>query len=306
MRAPVLPVLFIVGPTATGKSSLALSLAIRHQAHILSLDSRQIYRHMSIGTAQPSEEDLSRVPHHFTGELDPAGSWNAFDCFQQVRERIKSLRAEGVPVIAAGGSGLYYSAVVHGIADIPADQETRLRLENRLHAEGKDALFAELQQADPESAQRMDPTKTQRLIRALEVLTFTGKPISWWQRQDPPSPFPFPYKSIGLHLPKPELEASIRKRVESMIRSGLEEEVRHLRSLGFDWTSNCLRTVGYSEWREYFEGKTSQSSVGEQIVIQTRRYAKRQMTWFRRETNIHWLQASDSNLFSLAEKYWTE
>lgn len=306
MTASRLPVLFIVGPTATGKSALALQLAQRYNAHIISLDSRQIYQKMAIGTAQPSSRDLQKVPHHFIDELDPAGSWNAFDCYQQVRATIHKLLEEGIPVIAAGGSGLYYSAVVHGISDIPADADTRLQLEKRRLTEGNEALYKDLQNADPESAARMDPTKTQRLIRALEVFTFTGKPITWWQKQEPASPFPFPYKTIGLNLSKPELDETIRNRVQSMMAAGLENEVRNLLSLGFSWSSNCLRTVGYSEWREYFEGKCDKAAVGERIATQTRRYAKRQMTWFRREPTIHWLAANDNNLFTLAEKYWTD
>lgn len=304
MTASPPPVLFIIGPTATGKSALALQLALRFNAHILSLDSRQIYRKMAIGTAQPPPGDLAKVPHHFIAEIDPGASWNAFDCNQQVRATISKLMSEGIPVIAAGGSGLYYSSVVNGIADIPSDTDTRLLLEARRLAEGNDALFKELLSADPDSANRMDPTKTQRLIRALEVLTFTGKPISWWQKQDPPTPLPFPFKTIGLTLPKPELDKRIRARVTTMLSDGLEEEVRHLLSLGFDWTSNCLRTVGYSEWREYFEEKADIDSVADRISTQTRRYAKRQMTWFRRERNIHWIGADDPDLLTLATNYW--
>lgn len=298
-----LPVLFLVGPTASGKTDLSIRLAEANNAEIISADSRQIYKFMTIGTAKPSELELQKIPHHFIDELNPDEEFSAGDFQKQAYERIRNILLKNKNVIVVGGSGLYISALRDGIADIPKDDEVRQKLIERMENEGNEKLFDELKSIDEKASSTMDATKSQRLIRALEVFYLTGKPISEWQREQTYQ-FQFPNLTIGLNAERELLYERINLRVDQMMKNGLSDEVQHLLSMGFDRSYNALKTVGYDEIFDYFEGLISLQEAVEKIKQHSRNYAKRQLTWFRRDEKIKWVEGLSENLFSEVEKIW--
>jgi len=298
-----LPILFIVGPTASGKTKLSIELAKKFNAEIISSDSRQIYKFMTIGTAKPSENEMSGIPHHFIDELTPDQSFSAGDFQKQAYERISKIYSQNSNIIITGGSGLYISALRDGIADIPKDDETRDKIIKRLEQEGSAKLFQELKLVDEKAALTMDETKTQRLVRALEVFHFTGRPISEWQ-SDESYQFNFPNVTIGLNCDRDILYEKINKRVDQMISDGLENEVLNLKSMGYNRKMNALRTVGYDEMFDYMEYQISKTEMLEKIKQHSRNYAKRQLTWFRKDPKINWLDSLHENLTDEAEKIW--
>lgn len=298
-----LPILFIVGPTASGKTKLSIELAKKCDAEIISADSRQIYKFMTIGTAKPSENEMSGIPHHFIDELNPDRNFSAGDFQKQAYDRIKNILSHNKNAIITGGSGLYISALRDGIADIPKDDETRDKIIKRLEIEGSKKLFEELKSVDAKAAETMDETKTQRLVRALEVFHFTGRPISEWQ-SDESYQFDFPNLTIGLNCDREILYDRINRRVDQMIADGLENEVLNLKSLGYNRKMNALRTVGYDEMFDYMEYQISKPQMVEKIKQHSRNYAKRQLTWFRKDPKITWLDSLDENLIEQAEKMW--
>lgn len=297
------PVLFLVGPTAIGKSSLAIELAMKYDAEIISADSRQIYINMVIGTAQPNNSEMKGISHHFVSELKPDEPFSAGEFQKQANDRIKNIILKGKNVIVAGGSGLYISALRDGMADIPKSDEIRQQLLDRLETEGNEKLFTELEQIDPDASKTMDSTKSQRMIRALEVYYFTGKPISEWHKNQTYQ-FNYPNLTIGLFAEREILYDRINRRVDMMIDAGLVDEVNELLSLGYDRTCNALKTVGYDEIFDYFEGKYSLNEAIEKIKQHTRNYAKRQLTWFRNDTRIQWLDISDMKFEEKSETLW--
>ncbi|MBN8704574.1 MAG: tRNA (adenosine(37)-N6)-dimethylallyltransferase MiaA [Bacteroidetes bacterium] len=299
-----LPVLFLVGPTASGKSSLAFELAKATGAEIVSSDSRQIYKHMTIGTAAPSLHELECVQHHFVGELEPDQPFSAFDFFREGRKRISEILERGKPVVVAGGSGLYFSALKNGISDIPADTEVRDKLLIRLENEGREKLFEELKAIDPQAAQSRDSTKTQRVIRALEVWYASGKTMTWWQQHDKPEPFPFPYLCAGLAPEREDLYNRINSRVLDMVKAGLKNEVQFLLEKGFTSQTNALKTVGYEEYFPFFRGEYDENRAIELVQRNTRHYAKRQMTWFKKDSDVVWFNPSDPETSEKVLKFW--
>lgn len=299
-----LPVLFLVGPTASGKSALALTLARKTGAEIVSCDSRQIYRHMPIGTAAPDVDAQQHIRHHFVEELEPDQLFSAFDFFREGRNRIKEILGRGKPVIVCGGSGLYFSSLKNGISDIPADIEIREKLLKRLETEGKDELYNELKKIDPQAASSRDSTKTQRVIRALEVWYASGKTMTWWQQQDKPEPFPVPYFCAGLAPDREDLYKNINSRVLDMVAAGLKEEVRKLLELGFTSQTNALKTVGYEEYFPFFRGEYDENRVIELIQRNSRHYAKRQMTWFKKDPDVVWFNPSEPETSEKVLKLW--
>jgi len=299
-----IPVLFVVGPTASGKSALALELAERTNGEIVSCDSRQIYRHMPIGTAAPTNSELERIRHHFVAELEPDQPFSAFDFFIEGRKRIAEIRKRDKPVIVAGGSGLYFSALKNGISDIPADTEIRNKLLIRLENEGNEKLFDELKEIDPQAAASRDSTKTQRVIRALEVWYASGKTMTWWQEHDKPEPFPFPYLCAGLAPDREDLYKRINTRVLDMVGAGLKKEVQTLLEKGFTSQTNALKTVGYEEYFPFFRGEYDENRVIELIQRNTRHYAKRQMTWFKKDSDVVWFNPSEPETSEKVLKFW--
>ena len=282
--------LVIVGPTGSGKTDLSIRLAQHYGAPILSTDSRQFYRGMPIGTAQPDAEQLQAAEHHFIASHDIKENLNCGEYALQALACLERLFATHDWVVAVGGSGLYVKALCEGMDDLPqADPALRAELSRRLETEGVDALAAELQRLDPLYYEEVDRKNPARVVRALEVCLQTGRPYSA-QRSGKRAPRPFGIVKVGIDLPREELYERIDRRVDRMLADGLEAEARALypyRSL------NALQTVGYREFFDYFDGRTSYDEAVELIKRNSRRYAKRQLTWFRRDAEIRWFSPWD-------------
>ena len=282
--------LVIVGPTGSGKTDLSIRLALHYGAPILSTDSRQIYRGMPIGTAQPEKHQLQQVEHHFIASHDIKEGLNCGEYAVQALSCLEELFTRHDWVVAVGGSGLYVQALCEGMDDLPqADPTLRAELSRRLENEGLDALVAELQDRDPVYYETVDRKNPARIVRALEVCLQTGRPYSE-QRTGQRLQRPFQIIKIGIDLPREELYARIDQRVDRMLSEGLEAEARALypyRGL------NALQTVGYREFFDYFDGLISYEKAVELIKRNSRRYAKRQLTWFRRDAEIRWFRPTD-------------
>lgn len=277
--------LVIVGPTGSGKTDLSIRLARHYGAPILSTDSRQFYRGMAIGTAQPDPDQLQAAEHHFIASHDLNEDLNCGSYEMQALSCLEKLFAEHDWVIAVGGSGLYVRALCEGMDDLPqADPELREALSRRLETEGVDALAAELRTLDPAYYARVDRKNPARVMRALEVCLQTGRPYSE-QRTGVRRPRPFGIVKVGVDLPREELYARIDRRVDRMVADGLEAEARALYPYRM---LNALQTVGYREFFDYFDGRTNYEEAVSLIKRNSRRYAKRQLTWFRRDPEIRW------------------
>ena len=277
--------LVIVGPTGSGKTDLSIRLAQHYGAPILSTDSRQFYRGMPIGTAQPDAEQLQAAEHHFIASHDIKDSLSCGAYAVQALSCLERLFATHDWVVAVGGSGLYVKALCEGMDDLPqADPVLRAELGRRLETEGVDALAAELRRLDSVYYEAVDRRNPARVMRALEVCLQTGRPYSE-QRSGTRRLRPFGIVKIGIDLPREELYARIDRRVDQMVADGLEAEARALYPYRM---LNALQTVGYREFFDYFEGRTSYVEAVELIKRNSRRYAKRQLTWFRRDKEIRW------------------
>ena len=283
---PPFPVL--TGPTAVGKTALSVRLAERIGAEIVSADSRQVYRALTIGTAKPEADVLARVRHHFIDERDLGEPFSAGTFAEEAEGRIGEILARGRLPLVVGGSTLYLHALLHGLADVPAvPPDVRTSVEGRLAREGAEALYRELTDVDPHSARAMDPTKTQRLVRALEVYHGTGRPLSSYHRaQRPPR---FRYRVYVLHRDRAALYERVNRRVDVMLEAGLLGEVRGLLARGADPQTNALRTIGYQEAIAFLQGEIPREEMVRLIKRNTRRYAKRQLTWLRRFPPFEWV-----------------
>lgn len=280
----------IVGPTGSGKTDLSIRLAQHYGAPILSTDSRQLYRGMPIGTAQPDAAQLQAVEHHFIASHDIQEDLSCGQYATQALSCLERLFATHDRVVAVGGSGLYVKALCDGMDDLPqADPALRAALTRRLADEGVDALAEQLRELDPRYYEEVDRRNPARVLRAVEVCLQTGRPYSE-QRTGRRQKRPFEVVKIGIDLPRAELYERIDRRVDRMLADGLEAEARALypyRSL------NALQTVGYREFFDYFDGRTSYDEAVELIKRNSRRYAKRQLTWFRRDPEIRWFRPTE-------------
>ena len=280
----------IVGPTGSGKTDLSIRLALHYRAPILSTDSRQVYRSMPIGTAQPTDEQLNTVEHHFIASHDIEDKLSCGEYEVQALACLEKLFAQHDDVVAVGGSGLYVRALCEGMDELPqADEALRRELERRLADEGIGALAAQLRELDPRYYEEVDRSNPARVMRALEVCLQTGRPYSA-QRTGVRRERPFRIIKIGVNLPREVLYDRINRRVDAMVAEGLEAEARRLyphREL------NALQTVGYREFFDCFDGRVTRDEAVELIKRNTRRYAKRQLTWFRRDPEIRWFSPTD-------------
>lgn len=291
--SPQKTLIVIAGPTAVGKTALAIKLAQRLNTEIISADSRQFYRQMSIGTAKPEAAELSQAKHHFINSHSITDNFTVGDFEKQALELLDELFKTHEQLIMAGGSGLFMQAVTQGFDELPvADPLTREQLNQDLSAKGIHHLQEKLKFADPAYFKQVDLNNPQRLIRALEVFETTGRPFSSY-RTAAVRKRPFQTLKIGLNLQRELLYERINHRVNAMIKQGLIEEARALlpyRHL------NPLNTVGYTELFDYFDGKTDLTTAIELIKQNTRRFAKRQLTWFRKDKDIKWHMADQANL----------
>lgn len=281
----------ICGPTAVGKTGVALYWAEKLGCPILSTDSRQCYRELGIGSAPPSQEQLDRVPHHFIADRSIHNPITAGEFEQFALEIIDTLFESHDIVVAVGGSGMYIDALLHGLDPLPTDAAIKEALEGRAQAEGLAALKEELERLDPEHAAKVDVRNPRRIIRALEVISITGKKYSK-QLNNTPKDRPFEIVNWVLHMDRDKLYERINSRVHLMISAGLEEEARTLEP---HQELLALQTVGYREWWPYFEGMYNRERTVELIQQFSRRYAKRQLTYFKRFENALWLNPNDIN-----------
>ena len=289
------------GPTGSGKSALAVEIAKHFRAPIISTDSRQMYRGMAIGTAQPTAEELAAVKHYFIADREPEDDFNCGRYEVEALALLDKLFTENKYVVAVGGSGLYIQALCSGMDALPeADEELRSNLKERLESEGLEALFAELQGLDPAYAEIVDRCNPARVMRALEVCISTGRPYSE-QRSGTTIERPFNIIKIATDMPRDILYDRINRRVDMMVEEGLIAEAkamypkRHL---------NALQTVGYREVFDYFNGKCSLEEAVELVKRNSRRYAKRQMTWFRRDSEFRWFAPTAlSEIIAYIENY---
>ncbi len=294
--AETLPsILVIVGPTASGKTRLAIEVAKKIPSEIISADSRQIYKHLTIGTAKPSEEELVSVPHHCIDIREPHEKFNAGD-FQEFGRQIIAdiLRRKKYPIVV-GGTGLYIRALIDGFFEQPEFAgDIRFSLEDRCKSEGRGKLYAELVSVDPAAAATMDASKYRRVIRALEVYYETGIPISTFHKNHKPKIIYDAY-FVGLAWDRKTLYDRINNRVDAMISDGFLDEVKQLLSLGYDDRMQALQTVGYKEAFSFMRKEISFQRMVELMKQNTRRFAKRQLTWFRNENRIRWYDINDQN-----------
>lgn len=286
-----LPYLIIVtGPTASGKTALAIALAKHYESVVLSADSRQFYKGMAIGTAQPNEAELASVKHYFIADRNVDSPVNAGSYADEALALLDTLFQQHKVVIVCGGTGLYIRALIDGLDNFPDIPENyREELSEELAKDGLEKLLKELTEKDPSYANQVDPHNPHRILRALEVIRFTKQAYSSFLRQKP-EPRNFKAIQIAIDLDRDVLYDRINKRVNQMMAEGLEEEVLALKD---HFHLNALQTVGYKEWLEYFDGSIDRNKLVENIQQHSRNYAKRQITWFKRDTRVHWIKGAD-------------
>lgn len=281
---------FVVGPTAVGKTAFAIRLAQYLNTEIISVDSRQFFKEMNIGTARPSAEELALVKHHFIGNLSIHKNYNVSDFEQDALALLEQLFKTKDSVVVVGGSGLYLDALAYGIDDLPdASEKVRKELQVLYEEKGILALQEQLQALDPVFYEQVDEQNPKRLLRALEVCLSTGKPYSEL-RKGQKKARDFEIKWIGLEQEREVLNARINMRVDMMLEAGLLEEVKALYPFK---ALNALNTVGYKEFFAWMDGEESFDWALAKVKTNSRRYAKRQMTWFRKNADIHWFNVND-------------
>jgi len=289
-------IVVIVGPTASGKSKVALELAERFDGEIINADSMQVYRYMDIGTAKPSAVDRERVRHHLIDIRDPDEDFDAARFQEEASKAILDIVNRGHVPIVVGGTGLYIKALTEGIFDAPgSDKELREKLRKEAEVSGLSALYNKLSEVDPESAGRIDPRNTHRIIRALEIFYLTGIPISQHQKSHAFSERPYDCLKIGLSVERETLYKRIDDRVDNMVKEGLVEEVSHIIAMGYRPETKAMHALGYSQICNYLEGRYSLDEAVSLIKKETRHYAKRQMTWFRRDDEITWFNTKEDD-----------
>ena len=286
----------LLGPTAVGKTEIAIRLAQRLNAEIVSVDSRQIYRQMDIGTAKPTPEEQRAARHHLIDCVDISEAFSVADYQSLVDVAITDIQNRDKRVLLVGGAGLYFRAIVDGLFEGPgADPSLRKRLEEEAAQFGVDTLHKRLQTCDPESAERIHPNNLVRVIRALEVYELTDTPMSELQQQWHPEKQRYPFIAFGLTMPRALLYRRIEQRVDVMLANGLVAEVESLLAAGYARDSVALQSFGYRELISYLDGNFTYLEAISQLKQNTRRFAKRQLTWFRKDTRIEWLDRESTS-----------
>ena len=283
-----------------GKTELSINISVLLKSEIISADSRQVYRELNIGVAKPARDVLERIPHHFIDERSLEEPFSAGMFMAEALDRIAEILDRGRIPLVTGGSTLYLRALRDGLADIPdIPPSVRAHIRSRLDQEGPEALYEVLQRVDPRAAATMDATKTQRLARALEVYEATGIPLGRFHETQAPPPYAF--QTIVLRRNREELYARIGRRVDEMLAAGLVDEVRGILEAGYDPGLNPLRTIGYREPIAFLKGEITEDEMVRLIKQNTRRYAKRQETWFRGDPEAIFLDAAQDSQLLMKE-----
>lgn len=286
------PVVFIMGPTASGKTAIAVALVQSLPCEIISVDSALVYRDMDIGTAKPPVQTLAIAPHHLINIRDPVQCYSAAEFREEALHLIRAIRAKGRIPLLVGGSMLYFRALAEGLADLPAaDERLRAALEREAQSVGWAMLHRRLAAVDPQTADRLHPNDAQRIQRALEVYDLTGEPLSRLMRRCPLERFPYPLiKLIIAPAVREVLHKDIELRFRRMLAAGFVDEVAGLRSRGdLDLSKPSMRSVGYRQVWRYLDGYYNYDTMVERGISATRQFAKRQITWLRREREAEWI-----------------
>ncbi len=283
-----IPLVAIVGPTGVGKTEVGIFVAENVGGEIVNFDSVQVYKYLNIGTAKPTPEERRRVPHHLIDFLDPNEPFNAATFVELADKAISEIASREKRPILVGGTGLYLKALIHGLFEVGDVSEIRKSLKARLESEGLKALYKELKEIDPETAARLPERDWVRILRALEVYYATGKTFSQLAKEHAFSQRRYPCLKIGLYIDRKELYRMLDERVDKMLRAGLLEEVKELLKRGFDPTLKPLRSIGYRHLIAYLKGEVDLQEAIRLMKRDTRRYAKRQLTWFRADPEIKW------------------
>ena len=284
----------VVGPTASGKTALSVALAERMNAEIISCDSMQVYRRMEIGTARPTEQEMRGISHHLIGAIDPEIPFSAADYVSTAEKCLDTILEKGKTPLFCGGTGLYLEAFLRGGFSARADGDPALRASLVEFAEknGKEALYQRLVACDPKAAEQIHPNNVRRVIRALEICLSGGRTKSEIDRERSEYSDRYAPTVVGLLWSRPLLYQRIDRRVDDMLRMGLLDETERLLKEGvFDVSETAAQAIGYKELLPYLRGECTLFDAVERLKIATRRYAKRQMTWFRAHGNVHWVEA---------------
>ncbi|MDN5871975.1 MAG: tRNA (adenosine(37)-N6)-dimethylallyltransferase MiaA [Nitrococcus sp.] len=293
------PVFFLMGPTASGKTALAVEIAAALPCDIISVDSALVYRDMNIGTAKPPAEILAIAPHRLIDIRDPEQCYSAAEFRNEALSQIKAIHSQGRIPLLVGGSMLYFRTLAEGLADLPAaDQRLRASLERDARRAGWPALHARLARIDPESAARLHPNDAQRIQRALEVYALAGESLTCLTRKQVTEQFPYPLIKFII---APSVRDVLRRRIElrfhEMLATGFVDEVAALRRrAALDLSKPSMRAVGYRQVWHYLDGGYNYATMVERAIIATRHYAKRQLTWLRREREAHWLDSNEPHV----------
>ena len=300
-------VILIVGPTGIGKTGLSLRLAESlPNVEIVSADSRQVFKMMDIGTAKPDLNELQKVKHHFIDIVFPDEYYSAGKYGRQARRKIDSLFQSNATPIVVGGSGLYIQALVDGFFEREVfDSLVKEKLKKIIDKKGVEHLYQKLLQIDSASAKKIHPNDAHRIVRALEVYELTGQPLSEFQ-QEKSTPADFEPFFIGLNRGREKLYQIIEERVDSMLRQGLVDEVKKIQQSGYTSELNSLKTVGYREIFDFLNGKIDYDEAVRLIKQRSRNYAKRQLTWFRKDQRIHWINVDDYKGIDVLTKHVLE
>ncbi len=287
---PTIAVIILTGPTGVGKTESAIRLAERLGAEIVNADSMQVYRYMDIGTAKPTQEQRARVPHHLLDVVFPNEASDAGLYLRRAQPVIRGLQERGKIPLVVGGTGLYLKALTHGICEAaPGDARVRQQLQEELREHGLTKLYSDLQRVDPDLAGRVQPRDRQRILRALEVFRVTGRPLSSRQAQHGFRSNLYRTIKIFLNRPREELYQRINQRVQAMMAQGFLEEVRSLLERGYGPELKSMQSLGYRHLAAHLAGKLALTAAVEAIQRDSRRYAKRQLTWFRADQEYAWL-----------------
>lgn len=294
------PVIVLVGPTAIGKTSLSLQLVDRFDCEIISMDSMQVYRYMDIGTAKPSQEEQGLVRHHLLDLVNPDEQYDAARFVKDALQAIDSIAGRKRTVLLTGGTGLYQKALFEGLfTAMPTDQEIRQHLQHRLQEEGREVLHTELCKIDPLSGKRIHKNDTQRLLRGLEIYLSSGRRWSdllQEQKQKGQVPHFNRVCQVALTCERSELYQRIEKRSNMMIKHGFIEEVEKLRAMGYSEELPSMQSIGYRHVNNLLSGEWDRRTMFEYLLRDTRRYAKRQMTWFGKNKNLRWFNIKQKEL----------
>ena len=300
-------IIAVAGPTASGKTALAVEIAKRFDGEVVSCDSMQIYKYMDIGTAKATAREQAIVPHHMIDFAEPDEKFSVADFVRLARECIDEIHSRGKLPILAGGTGLYMDSVIENIefADFGSDQGFRENMHKMAETDGNDAVHALLAEKDPEAAEKIHPNNIRRVIRALEVCHLTGKTFTQVNKESRRQAM-YDALILGIDAERQVLYDRINLRVDKMLDEGLLAEVRKLYDMGISRDTTAMQAIGYKELIEYFDGKATLEEAIEKIKMESRRYAKRQLTWFRRNSNIHWVSIGEENwIEKVCEKCFT-